>query len=32
MKARLWLVVVLVLACAVYVYFASAGGMRNWPV
>src|SRR6478752_2867949 len=32
LKARLWLVVVLVLACAVYVYFASAGGMRNWPV
>jgi len=32
LASRLWLYAVLVIACVVYVYFVSAGGVRNWPV
>jgi len=31
-RSRLWLLLVLLVACAVYFYFISAGGLRNWPV
>ena len=32
LRSRLWLLLVLLAACAVYVYFISAGGLKNWPV
>src|SRR6478735_1727628 len=31
-QSRVWLVLVLAAACALYFYFVSAGGLRNWPV
>ncbi|HYP98289.1 MAG TPA: hypothetical protein VER96_06420 [Polyangiaceae bacterium] len=31
-RSRVWLLLVLVAACAIYFYFVSAGGLRNWPV
>jgi len=32
LRSRLWLYFVLFVACAVYFYFVSGGGLRNWPV
>jgi len=32
LRSRLWLLLVLLAACALYFYFISAGGIRNWPV
>jgi len=32
LKSRLWLLFVIGIVCAVYVYFVSAGGLHNWPV
>ena len=32
LRSRLWLLLVLSVACAAYVYFISAGGLHNWPV
>ncbi len=32
LRSRLWLVLVLAAVLAVYFYFISAGGLRNWPV
>jgi hypothetical protein len=32
LRSRLWLLAVLGALCALYFYFVSAGGLRNWPV
>jgi len=29
---RLWLAALVVLGCAIYLYFVSAGGLKDWPV
>ena len=31
LRSRVWLLLVLLFACMTYVYFVSAGGLRNWP-
>ncbi|MEO7036161.1 MAG: hypothetical protein ABI548_19635 [Polyangiaceae bacterium] len=32
LKTRLWLLIVILIASGVYLYFVSAGGLRHWPV
>ncbi|MEO8900482.1 MAG: hypothetical protein ABI488_02565 [Polyangiaceae bacterium] len=32
LKTRLWLLIVILIAWGVYLYFVSAGGLRHWPV
>lgn len=32
LRSRTWLLLVLVALCALYYFFVSAGGLRNWPV
>jgi hypothetical protein len=32
LRSRLWLLFLLLVACLVYTYFVSAGGLRSWPV
>lgn len=32
LRSRLWLALVLAAACAIALYYVSAGGLRNWPV
>jgi len=32
LRSRFWLLFVVLVTCAIYVYFASAGGLKHWPV
>ncbi|MEI9952430.1 MAG: hypothetical protein WDO74_26490 [Pseudomonadota bacterium] len=32
LRSRLWLLAVVLVGCAVYLYFISAGGLRSWPI
>src|SRR6187402_2828432 len=32
LRARLWLVCCVLLACGIYLYYVSAGGLKHWPI